>query len=62
MDVSAHLSTWIFSSRLIRLALEETDLPQSTQFRFLGMSAGSVLGQMEPAIMVCFSERQLFEF
>lgn len=35
-------------------ALEQIDLYQSAQFGFLGMSAGNVLGQLEPAVTVYF--------
>ena len=32
-----------------------------SQLRFLGMSAGNILGQVRPAIMVYLGARQLFK-
>lgn len=51
----------VSSSRLGTLVLAETVLYQSIQFAVLGVSAGNILGQVGPAIIVYFKKRPLFE-
>ena len=49
------------SSRFHSFALAETIFQQPTEFGFLRVSAGNVLGQVGPAIMVFLGARQLLE-
>lgn len=51
--VSGHLINWAPLPDIL-FALAETVLYQSAQFGFLGVSAGNVLRQTWPAIMVYF--------
>lgn len=49
----------VYSSRLSKFAVAETDL--SAQLKFLYVSADNVLGQVGPAVKVCFGVRQLYQ-
>lgn len=45
----------------LQVHFAEKVLPQAAQFRFLGVSAGNVLGLMGAAILACMGMRQIFE-
>lgn len=62
MLVSAHLSNGDPLPDFTGFCFGRESSHQSAQFGFLGMSAGNVLGQVEPTIMVYSGARQLFEF
>ena len=58
----SYIGIWVCSflfSRVHRFALTDRILHQSAQFGFLYVSAGNVLGQVEPVIRVYFRVRQL---
>jgi len=61
MDVALNKYSFLSFSKLYRFTLAEIVLYLSAQFGFLSVSAGNVFGQVGPAIMVCFGEKQLFE-